>query len=140
MSQYFDENSYFRAMIPNANGFPQVGRSASELGVRIPNDIAPDEDGFVKPGTGGMSVAPKSVLNVPPHRRPRGMHMGSTGNKNTRMYAIVDSDLPADRLRVRLDPKKPQIHAFVEPAVTIELAKYERDVANTQSKWRQVWP
>jgi hypothetical protein len=140
MTQYFDENSYFRAMIPNADGFPQVGRSAIELGVRVPEDIATDEDGFVKPGTGGMSVAPKSALSVPPHRRPRGMYMGSTGKKNNRMYALADSDIPADKLSARLDPQRPQMHAFVEPAVMIELAKYERDLADTQIKWRRVWP
>jgi|WetSurMetagenome_2_1015567.scaffolds.fasta_scaffold108678_3 hypothetical protein len=140
MAQYFDEDAFFRAMIPNVEGFPQIGRSASQLGVRIPEDIEPDENSFVKPGIGGMSVAPKSALNVPNYRRPRGMGMGSTGKKDNRMYALSHADIPADKLSVRLDPQNPEVHAFVEPAILIRLAIYESYLANTQGKWRQVWP
>jgi hypothetical protein len=56
------------------HGVPAIGRGASLLGVRIgsrpEDDIAPDNEGFVGPGAGGMSVVP-SVGALPPHRLPR---------------------------------------------------------------------
>jgi len=68
------------------------------------------------------------------------MYMGSTGKYDDRMYALTDSGIPADKLKVRPDPLQPDRHAFVEPAVTAELARYESDLANTRNDWRQVWP
>ena len=130
----------YRAMTPHADGLPKIGRSARMLGVRIPEDIDPDEKGKVRPGIGGMSVAPNSVWNVPNHRRPRGMHMGSTGNSEDHMYAIADAAIPVDKLAIRPDPKQPRRHAFVEPATSAELSTYETDLANTRNHWRQVWP
>ena len=137
---YSDAHSYYRAMTPDVDGLPKAGRSARMLGVRVPEDIVSDENGFVRPGTGGMSIAPNSAWNVPNHRRPRGMYMGSTGKYDDRMYALTDSGIPADKLKVRPDPLQPDRHAFVEPAVTAELARYESDLANTRNDWRQVWP
>lgn len=110
------------------------------LGVRVPEDIFADEKGFVKPGSGGMSVAPNTAWNIPNHRRPRGMGRGSAGRINDRMYALADSAIPADKLKVRLDPQYPQKHAFIEPAIVIELAGYERNLAETRNNWKQVWP
>jgi len=40
------------------------------LGVRVPLDIEPHASGCVRPGTGGMSVAPR-LADLPPHRIPR---------------------------------------------------------------------
>jgi hypothetical protein len=131
---------YYRAMMSDAVGLPRSGKSARMLGVRVPQDIMPDEKGFVRPGTGGMSVAPDSEWNVPNHRRPRGMHNGSTGKTDDRMYALPDMSIRADRLSMRADPQHPDKHAFMEPAVMIELAGYETDLANTRSDWRQVCP
>ncbi|MGA2260248.1 MAG: hypothetical protein ABSH28_02295 [Acidobacteriota bacterium] len=140
MPLYSDAHSYYRAMMPDVDGLPKAGQSARMLGIRVPKDIVLDENGFVRPGTGGMSVAPNSPWNVPNHRRPRGMRMGSTGKYNDRMYALADTAIPADKLNVRPDPLQPYMHAFVEPAVTVELARYETDLANTRRDWRQVWP
>jgi hypothetical protein len=137
---YSNPNLYYRAMMPDVDSLPKAGKSARMLGIRVPEDIVQDENGFVRPETGGMSVAPNSAWNVPNHRRPRGMCMGSTGNYNDRMYALADTAIPADKLNVRPDPLQPDMHAFVEPAVTVELARYESDLANTRNDWRQVWP
>jgi hypothetical protein len=98
------------------------------------------ENGFVYPRTGGMSATPDSIWNIPSHRRPRGMSMGSSGKITDRIYALANVAIPADKLKVRRDPKKPEMHAFVEPAVMIELAGYEKDLADTRNNWRQVWP
>jgi hypothetical protein len=130
----------YRAMISDADGLPKSGRSARMIGVRVPQDIMPDERGFVRPGTGGMFVAPDSEWNVPNHRRPRGMRNGSTGNTDDRIYALPDISIRADKLSVRADPQHPDKHAFMEPAAIIELAGYETDLADTRRDWRQVWP
>jgi hypothetical protein len=140
MTQFHDVNSLFMAMTPDVDGFPQTGRSARMLGIRVPEDIAVDEKGFVKPETGGMSVAPNSAWNVPTHRRPRGIGNGSSGRIDDRIYALSIAALPFDKLKMRLDPEFPRQHAFVEPAIMIEFAGYERDLAATRNDWKQVWP
>jgi hypothetical protein len=140
MAQFFDENSFFRAMTPDVNGLPQTGRSARMLGVRIPEDIAADEKGFVNPETGGMSVSPNSAWNIPPHRRPRGVGKGSSGRIDDCIYSLMNTALPIDKLIVRLDPEYPLRHAFVEPAIVMPLAGYESELAATRNDWKQVWP
>ena len=110
------------------------------LGIRVPEDLAVNEKGFVRPETGGMSVAPNSAWNIPTHRRPRGMGKGSSGRISDRMYALANTAVPSDKLKIRLDPECPRLHAFVEPAIMIELAGYERNLAATRYDWKQVWP
>jgi len=110
------------------------------LGIRIPQDILPDERGFVHPGRIGMSVAPKSAWNLPNHRRPRGMGMGSSGRYDDRVYALGENALLDDKLKVRGDPDQPDRHAFIEPAFAVELSVYEADLADTRRDWRQMWP
>ena len=134
------ENPYYRAMTPDTDGLPVIGRNARTLGVRIPGDISPDENGIVKPETGGMSVAPGSIWNVPNHRRPRGMQKGSTGPSGDFMYEIKESAIPVTRLVIRCDPAQPELHGFVEPATPVELSTYESDLASTRVDWRRIWP
>jgi hypothetical protein len=131
---------YFRAMIPDTvAGTPAVGATARHLGVRDPQDIRADGDGVVHPETGGMSVAPTSMWNVPHHRRPRGMGRGSTGPAADWVFAIADTALPAD-LAVRPDPEAPKVHAFVEPRVDMLLSRLRDLLAGTRQAWRKVWP
>ena len=40
------ETPCYRAMMPDPDGLPRIGRSARMLGVRMPEDIAPDKDGM----------------------------------------------------------------------------------------------
>jgi hypothetical protein len=141
MALLFDDRGfYFKAMIPEADGLPKIGRSSRMLGVRVPKDIVPDEKGMVGPGNGGMSVAPNSMWNVPNHRRPRGMRMGSTGKSDDYMYSVSGTSIPVDKLSVRLDPNRPEKHAFVEPAISVDLSRYETDLASTRNDWRVEWP
>ena len=134
------ENPYYRAMSPDLDGLPKIGRNARMLGVRVPEDIAPDEKGMVRPGIGGMSVAPGSPWTVPNHRRPRGMHRGSTGPSGDYLYSIADASIPVASLAFRLDTEHPQLHAFVEPATSVEHSTYEANLANTRGHWRKVLP
>jgi hypothetical protein len=134
------EGLYYRAMTPETDNLPKIGRSSRMLGVRVPEDITPDEKGIVGPGMGGMSVAPNSIWNVPNHRRPRGMRMGSTGRPDDYMYSLAGTSIPVDKLGVRLDPNRPEKHALVEPTVSVDLQRYELDLASTRCDWRLVWP
>ena len=130
----------FRAMTPDVDGLPAVGRSARALGIRVPRDIAPTADGFVEPGSGGLSVAPASMWNLPHHRRPRGLGRGSTGPATDRVYFVREAALEACAFSVRPDPRAPTIHAFVEPAWRMLLAQYEVSLMRTRPSLAQVWP
>ena len=50
-------------MLPEGD-HPKLGASARTLGVRVPRDIEPDQNGDVQPGSRGMSVAP-SLRDLP---------------------------------------------------------------------------
>ena len=64
----------YRAMTPDTDGFPRVGRSARLLGVRLldrlpHNDVkAEGPDDIVNPGK-GMSAAPNDPAHLPKNRR-----------------------------------------------------------------------
>ena len=72
-----------RAMTPDTDGLPQVGRSARQLGVRpldrLPHDdvSAATADDRVEPGE-GMSAAPNDAANLGKNRRPPQVN-GGTG-------------------------------------------------------------
>jgi hypothetical protein len=134
------QGTFFRALIPEIDGLPEVGRSARQLGVRIPIDIFPDEEGNVSGGKGGMSVAPTTMWNIPTHRRPRGMGRGSTGKASDRVYVVTDASFDPNVLAIRSDPNAPEIHAMVEPAVQMDLGAFESGLASTRSRWKQAWP
>ena len=66
----------FRAMKSEADGFPKVGRSSRELGVRVDGptrDLVIGQDGTVEPAAGGMSVALDAARNLPKPRLPRSL-------------------------------------------------------------------
>ena len=134
------EAMLFRVMEPSPDGLPLVGRSARRLGVRVPHDIPQDAGGYVHPGTGGMSVAPSSMWNLPNHRRPKGMGRGSSGPADDRVYAIEEMALRSQPLDVRVDPNAPAVHAFVEPSMRMPLARYDTSLENTRISWGQAWP
>lgn len=127
-------------MTPSEDGLPRVARSARALGVRVPQDVRLDASGNLAPGTGGMSVAPESVWNLPHHRRPRGLGRGSTGPTADRVFGVEEPPLREARLEARRDPKRPDKHAFVEPTDPVALSVYESALAQTRPSWGLVWP
>jgi hypothetical protein len=65
-----------RAMRCEADGLPQVGRSARTLGVRVEGpfrDIPVSAGNTVRPGTGGMSVVFDDPNGLPRERLPRSL-------------------------------------------------------------------
>jgi hypothetical protein len=139
-ARYTPAVEYFRAMTPSDDGLPALGRSARSLGVRIGIDIHLDEASHVEPGTGGMSVAPQSVWNVPNHRRPRTWGRGSTGPVGDCVYRIGEALTSMERLSTRADPHQPVRHVFVEPIRTMTLESYEAALAATRPDWQKMEP
>src|SRR4051794_34156891 len=122
----------YRAMLPDGSK-PQVGPRATTLGVRTVPDETPDlpvDDGAVRPGTGGMSVAP-AWQKLPAHRIPRRLaHMapGAKGNNSLRCWRIGEGPFEAGRvapcLALRPDPERPEEHGFVEPHEVMSFERY----------------
>lgn len=135
-----EQGTYFRTMTPDEVGRPRLGNTSRTLGVRVPQDIVPDGDGYVQPGAGGLSVAPDSMWNLPHHRRPRSLGRGSTGPGVDRVYSVTSPRLSDCSLQVRPDPIAQDIHAFVEPSERTLLEDFRRCLERTKPYWEQAWP
>jgi hypothetical protein len=110
-----------------------VGESARSLGARREIDIELNEEAFVTPEAGGMSVSPGGPENLPRHRRPP--EWGGTGLDP--IWRILSSDL-GDGLLYRPDPLDPDAHGFIEPARAMAFDEYQALLAQTRSKWQRV--
>lgn len=131
-SDAFDQ-SMFRAMKQDPDGYPLVGRSGRTLGIRVDGshrDLPVAEDGTVAPETGGMSVAIEKPANLPKHRLPRSL--GGEGRDPVfRMFAGL---LP-EALLLRPD-RHP--HAYVEPSKRCPLLQFELALNATRNYWNKV--
>src|SRR2546427_13144881 len=87
------EGLMFRAMKAEPDGFPKVGRSGRELGIRIDGpirDLPVGEDGTVEPETGGMSVALDAAQNLPKPRLPRSLG----GEGRDPVFTMLTAEVP----------------------------------------------
>jgi hypothetical protein len=117
------EVKIYRAMTPDADGLPQVGRSARQLGVRpldwaLHNDVsaaAPDDT--VNPGE-GMSAAPDDPAKLPKNRRPPQVNAG-TGKDP--VWEIDTDDLGPSLQYVQ----DKAAHGVVGPKQPLTLAEFE---------------
>lgn len=123
-------------MVPNEHAQPTCGSSAKTLGVRIPDDITPDEAGQVHPRSGGMSCSP-SLMDLPPHRRPKRLGKGARGSDELCVFRIVAVQLPVD-LAARPDPAAPRRHVFVEPARVMPANDLSHHLCATRPLWVKV--
>ena len=130
---------------------PLVGRSAVSLGVRVGpgenDDVEPDEDGYVHPGQGGMSVSP-SVATLPPHRLPRRLQKKypdrfaeASGPNGLHCWwfgqGAFAAEQVAERLNLRPDPDAPDSHGLVEPDDKMKTETYEGALAATKDQWQR---
>jgi hypothetical protein len=122
----------FRGMRAGLDGLPMCAGNSRTLGVRVPEDIAPDEEGLVRPGIGGMSTAPDDPQRLPPHRRPPALH----GTGPDPVYGILVAALGGD-LRAHQDSLS---HAQVEPAKPCTLTFYVEALQATRPRWRRITP
>jgi hypothetical protein len=126
----------YRAMSPDADGLPLVGRSARQLGVRtldwLPhNDVnAAKPDDMVNPGE-GMSATPHDPANLPKNRRPPQLH-GGIGKDP--VWEIDTNDLGPTLEFVHDKPT----HGVVGAKVPITLSGLEQALAETRARWMRV--
>jgi hypothetical protein len=111
---------FYRAMRAGADGRPLCGSSGTKLGARKDLDIPCRADGAVAPHTGGMSVTPDDPAKLPEEFRPESL--GGLGRLP--VFMIAAAQLGMD-LRPRVDPKRPQVHAFVEPERSMLFDAYQ---------------
>lgn len=114
----------------STDGLPLVGTTARYLAVRPNVDIPVDRDGFVGPGTGGMSVSPPPITNLHPLRLPR----AAGGFGRDPVFEVETDDLP-EALAYRPDPDDPERHGFIEPISRMPFEGYESAVRATRELW-----
>jgi hypothetical protein len=106
-----------------------VGPTARTLGVR-PGDDIPVVAGRVSPGTGGMSVAPDTAMNLPDHRRPP--NFGGTGKDP--VWGITIDSLGNDLI---FHQDKPN-HGLFEPAREMSIDEFQQALADLAPRWVQL--
>src|SRR5262245_2122963 len=114
----------YRAMRDDPLGGPAIGPSARTLGVRPaapPGGDIPVAGGQVHPNTGGMSVAPDDLMNLPPIRRPKSL--GGSG-KDPVWY--IDIDLLGSDLAFVQDKST---HGLIEPGRSMTLDEFLKALA-----------
>ena len=120
------------------DGLPLVGPINITLGVRTGGrlfDIPVTEDGTVAPRPtteprGGMSVAPRSPMNL--HEQHRPPLLGGSGSYP--VWRLSKSDLGPDLLYQETSPT----HGRIAPARRMPLADYEAALARTRERWMRV--
>lgn len=118
------------------DGLPQVGETGRYLAVRRSGrfrDIEVEEDGAVRPESGGMSVSPPPPENLPEQLRPT--RFGGYGKDP--LWELETDVLPPE-LRYLPDPKNPTGHGFIEPAEEMSFENYERAIHATRDLWQLV--
>jgi hypothetical protein len=123
----------FRAMRRGDGGAPQCGSAGNHLGIRPGFDIPTSPDELVHPGMGGMSVTPDDPARLPPHVRPSWLG----GQGKLPVFALDFAGIGAP-LGLRLDPKHPERHAFVEPTMMMTVDEYQAALCSTRASWREV--
>jgi hypothetical protein len=126
----------YRAMTPDADGLPLVGRSARQLGVRTLDWLhqnavsAATPIDIVHPGE-GMSAVPNDPANLTKNRRPPQVN-GGTGKDP--VWEIDTDDLGPNLV---YDQDKPT-HGVVGPIVPMTLAELDQALAATRARWVRV--
>jgi hypothetical protein len=133
-----------------AEGKPEIGSGGNLLGVRIgpgKGDDILEENGYVQPRTGGMSVSP-TVEALPPHRIPRRLRdkkpqqfPDACGSNQLFCWwmgegLFVPGPVAQD-LFFRPDPQNPKNHGFVEPERRMLVGIYEAALAATRDRWKR---
>lgn len=127
----------YRAMT-RAGDRPKIGASARTLGVRPSVDITPDENDFVMPKTGGMSVAP-SWRELPSHRIPLRLQpiaRDACGRDDDACWCMGSGDFVDSPLTNSLDFRRDQNdHGIVEPSRRMVLNDFQEVLAATRDLW-----
>ena len=111
-------------------GSPRLGETARSLGVRLGTDIAVSPGGLVVPGAGGMSVAPKTPMNLPVHRRPRLL----LGTGRDPVWGIHESALGSLLIFHQDSPT----HGNIEPALPMPFDNFQKAISELRQNWLKV--
>src|SRR5262245_54306606 len=130
--------SIYRAMVEK-NGMPQLGSSASKLGIRRNKDIVPDQAGMVhRPAfrpreKNGLSCS-RSIASLPLFALPVGW---GGRNYKTVVWRIEEGDL--SHLLVAGDDATPGVneHLSIGPARTMPYVDYVAAIEATQPDWKK---
>ena len=133
-----DASKLYREMDIASDGLPLVGPTNLALGVRTGGrlfDIPVGDDGTVEPRAvseprGGMSVAPRSPMNL--HMRHRPPELGGEGEYP--VWSISSQDLGPDLMYQETSPT----HGRVAPAREMTLEEYEAALEATRDRWTRV--
>lgn len=120
---------FFRSMTPADDGKPMVGPSARKLGLRR-EEVTCDLTDRVT--SGGMSVAPESPWNLPPHRRPKRLGRASTGPDNDHVFQIEDGVLLREQLAINRDADD---HALVQGNGACTFNELTARLERTRPSW-----
>ena len=118
--------------------YPMVGDTSNRLGVRAGTDLAVDEHGSVRPGKGGMSVAPEWKLLpyflIPKRLRP--LVPAARGTNARRCWKMGEGLFePGDVAEgLTLRPDRPG-HGVVEPRELTSLGAFQAALAATRESW-----
>jgi hypothetical protein len=126
----------YRGMLRDGD-HPEIGPSRKTLGAQVPGDLS-DEEGLVKPKTGGMSVSP-TWRDIPMHRMPRRLkHLAhqATGSNTYECWKMGEGPFQGgvvtEGLSLRLDKPK---HGLVEPSIIMKTTEYQEYLARTCNLW-----
>jgi hypothetical protein len=127
-------------MKESPTGGPSVGAGKRLLGCVPDLGAAPPDPnqrpdiavvgGLVRPGTGGMSVAPGSPYNLPRHRKPP--QLG--GFAKDSVWELDEADLGPDLRFVADSPS----HGTIQPIGEMTIDEYQAALARTATKWRRI--
>jgi hypothetical protein len=127
---------------------PVIGDTATKLGVRE-KDLAPDEDGNVRPGQGGMSVVSSiaglrrrvarnifSPSMVPQRLSDLGKVPGALGPNTLHLFRIGEGRFEhgpvADQLVLAPDRDD---HGTIQPASTMRYQDFKQAIMETRDQW-----
>jgi hypothetical protein len=116
--------------------YPLLEDTPDGLGVRVPIDIRPDDNGRVKPANAkkvkgdGMSVTPGAPRRMHPKRCPRWL-----GGENDLPLWRIDELVLSLEVRFRRDRMSSPTHGVIEPAHEMTLGEFRAAIAATRTSW-----
>lgn len=133
------ETLLYREMAITDDGLPLTGPSNEALGIRTGGrlyDIPVNEDGTVEPRPeterrGGMSVAPRTPMNLPEQHRPPEL---GNGSGTYPVWCISTRALGP----LLIYQETSMTHGRVAPAARMSLLTYEDALAETRNDWTRV--